>query len=511
MKTKATALTPVFPLLLLKLALHLFTNTNYGFHRDEYLYLVEGQHLSWGYMEIPPLTAFLAYLANGLGVSVFVVRLFPALIGVLSVYLLCRLVLSLGGQKWSVIFVGLAFIFSPVYLASNTLFQPVSFNQFFWLLTAYCLVKLVQTQNKHFWWAIGLSLALGFLTKHSIAFYALALILAFVWSEHRHWLATPYPYAAAVLAFLLVSPHLHWQYVHGFPVWQHMEELSRTQLSNVNLSDFLASQLLAHHLWGGLWLLGLWALFTQARWKPYRFLGIALLLTVTIIAYFGGKNYYPRGAYTILFAFGALALEAQLKSFRRKWLLLAVCIALTLPLLPYALPILPVAQMEDYCAMMRHHLGYSAPLRWEDGQYYDLPQDIADMHGWEELAQKVAQLYHQLDSVEQQTCMIYGGGYAHASVLNFYRDQYQLPATFSVNSSYVMWVKKDQVFDRQILVDDVRQSNSSWFANMELVDQIEHPHAREPGYIYYRTQPKINLYEAWNNFVEEERQQFYLE
>ena len=501
----------IFPLLLLKLALHLLTNTNYGFHRDEYLYLIEGQHLAWGFMEIPPITAFLAFLANTMGASVFVVRLFPAMIGVLSVYLLCRLVESLGGQKWAIILTGLAFIFSPVYLASNTLFQPVSFNQFFWLLTAYCFTKLVQTENKQYWWAIGLSLAIGFLTKHSIVFYATGLVVAFIFSKHRHWLKSPYPYAAALLTLLLISPHLHWQYAHGFPVWQHMQELTTTQLSNIQLKDFLISQLWEHRFWSLFWMFGLWALFTQAKWKSYRFLGVAMLLTVAIIAYFDGKSYYTRGAYSILFAFGGLALEEQLKTLKAKVLLLGLCIVLTLPFLPYVLPILPVSQMKDYCAMMKDRFGLSDPLRWEDGQYYDIPQDIADMHGWEELAQKVASVYHQLEEEEQKTCMIYGGGYSHASVLNFYRKKYDLPETFSVNSSFVIWVKKDQRFDRQILVDDVQQDSSSWFANMILADQIENPLAREPSYIYYRTEPRIDLYQTWNDFISEEKKRFYLE
>jgi len=61
------------------------------------------------------------------------------------------------------------------------------------------------------------------------------------------------------------------------------------------------------------------------------------------------------------------------------------------------------------------------------------------------------------------------------------------------------------------LVDDVQQDSSSWFANMVLAGQIENPLAREPGYIYYHTEPKIDLYQTWNDFISEEKKRFYLE
>ncbi len=124
----------------LKLLLHLLTNTNFGLHRDEYLYLDEGQHLAWGFFEVPPFTPFIGWLADLLGGSVFAIRLFPALAGVLIIVLACKLVQDLGGGRWAIIFTGMALLCSPALLGSNTLYQPVSFNQLFWFLSAWSLV-----------------------------------------------------------------------------------------------------------------------------------------------------------------------------------------------------------------------------------------------------------------------------------------------------------------------------------------------------------------------------------
>ena len=44
----------------LKLALHLATAGVYGFFIDELYFLACGEHLAWGYVDFPPLTAFQA-------------------------------------------------------------------------------------------------------------------------------------------------------------------------------------------------------------------------------------------------------------------------------------------------------------------------------------------------------------------------------------------------------------------------------------------------------------------
>ena len=40
-------------------------------HRDELLYLAEGHHMAWGFMEIPPLLSVFAWLTNLFGDGMF--------------------------------------------------------------------------------------------------------------------------------------------------------------------------------------------------------------------------------------------------------------------------------------------------------------------------------------------------------------------------------------------------------------------------------------------------------
>ena len=151
---------------LVKLISHVAINatTAYNLHRDEYLYLQEGDHLSWGYMEVPPMIAVIGKITLSLfGDSLFSIRLFPALVGAATIILIGIMIRDLGGKKYAQ-FIGCSgFLLSPAFLGSNNLFQPVSFNQLFWFLSAFFMVKIIKyfketndiATTKKFWYLLG--------------------------------------------------------------------------------------------------------------------------------------------------------------------------------------------------------------------------------------------------------------------------------------------------------------------------------------------------------------------
>lgn len=71
-----------------KLVVHLITATNYGFQRDAYLYLAQSRHLDWGFFSTPPLLAFVTRIHTFVwGDSLLAVRLLPALVGAVSIFI----------------------------------------------------------------------------------------------------------------------------------------------------------------------------------------------------------------------------------------------------------------------------------------------------------------------------------------------------------------------------------------------------------------------------------------
>ena len=495
----------------IKLALHFFANaiTKYGLHRDEYLYISESDHLDWGYMEVPPMLSVIGKVARlFFGDTEFGVRFFPALIGAISIILVGIMVRDLGGKKYAQLIGAFAFLISPAFLGSNNLFQPVSFNQFMWLLSAFVIVRIIKdlpnfenlaSLNTKYWYWLGIAAGLGFLTKYSIVFFFAALVGGLLLTPYRKLFLTKYPYISLGIAFLIALPNLWWQVSHDFPIVRHMQELAATQLVNVSTSDFLIPQFLAHFATTLVWLPGLIYVFMAEKLCPYRFLGWTYLLVILILWLASGKDYYTFGAYSMLFALGGIAWEDCLG--KKSLVLIPIITLLNLIAIPMVLPILPIDKMEAYGVYLRDHLGITAPLRWEDGSIRSLRQDYADMHGWEEIPRKAAKIYHSLTPKQQRTCLLFAAHYGQAGVMNFYRKKYNLPETYCFNASFVAWAKADMDISCQIDIDDNKQGESESFYSLILMDSIENPHARDPGYIYFKSKPKRDLKPIWRELV----------
>ena len=138
----------VFLFVFLKLLFHFFTNTNYELHRDAFLYIAQSDHLAWGYVSVPPLTACLIKIFRFFfGESVFALRFLPALFGGLSVIYISLIVREFGGRAWALIIANTSFLFSIAYLRTNTLLQPVALDQFFWLAGFYYILGLSKSQD----------------------------------------------------------------------------------------------------------------------------------------------------------------------------------------------------------------------------------------------------------------------------------------------------------------------------------------------------------------------------
>jgi len=236
--------------------------------------------------------------------------------------------------------------------------------------------------------------------------------------------------------------------------------------------------------------------------KSYRILGIAYLVVIILLLALSGKAYYSIGAYSMLFAAGSVFWERKMG----KWSLIFVLFLLiNLLFAPYSLPVFKIDKMKSYLSWISENAGMNALLRWEDGNYYELTQDYADMHGWDEIPAKVAKIYHQLTSEQQSKTLVWGGSYGHAGVLNFYREQYNLPVAHSFNSSFVMWVPDTLDIEYQIQVEDAKLEASPYFESTMLMDSIENPYARDKGYIYLKANTKGDLSEIWKSIVAEER------
>ncbi len=487
----------IIALALFKLIVHFLTNTNYELHRDAYLYLAQGDHLDWSFLSVPPTTAIIGNITRFLfGDSVFSIRLFPAIVGAVSVVIIGMIIKNLGGKIWAILLGCSAFILSLAFLRSNTLFQPVSFDEFYWLLSTYFIVKLLQTQNPKFWIHLGITWGLAFYTKYNIAFLIFAFGVALLLTSDRKLFFSKYFLYGSLLAIIIVLPNLVWQYNHNLPVVYHMTRLRETQLVNVRISDFLVAQLLMNLSNIFVWLFGLVFLLFFKAGKNYRVVGYTYLAVILVFLVLQGKGYYALGIYPILFAFGGYAIEQYCSGRWRlaRPVILGLMILITMPLLPFSLPVLPLDKMIVYGEKSKQFGGEGA-LRWEDGRIYPLPQDYADMTGWKELGDIVIKAYHSLSDSERADCAIYAENYGQAGAIKYYSQKFGLPEPICFSESFLFWAPDRANHKTWIYVNDDTSDVAYYFTTVELIGRITDPYARESGLPVWLCQAPRNGFE----------------
>ncbi len=466
---------------LIKLLIHLFTHANYELHRDAYLYYAQSEHLAWGYVAVPPSIAMVGKIATTLfGNTTFGLRFFPALIGALNLVIIGFMVKELNGKKTTLVLASLAFLLAPAYLHTNTLFQPVSFNQFYWLLGGYLILIMIKRNNPKIWIWIAIVIALAFLNKYSIVFFAFAFAVALLISQYRYLYFSKYFIIALIIGLVIIFPNLLWQHENNWPVMQHMAELKKTQLVHVRLSDFFIMQFLMNMQGLLLWVPGLLALLFFKKEKQYRLFAFIFLIVIALLILGRGKPYYALGLYPILFVFGAYIIEKYTKKYLitiSTFLVIFMFIALYASLSYGGIP------FNSFEAAVQKDA-----FRWEDGINHDIPQDLADMTGWTQVGKKVENIYLSLNPQERTSCEIYCDHYGQAGAVMFHGKDVNVPQPISFNGSFVFWSpdslsKEYMIWVLSDLGNDINPDSllPTLFERVELKATIDDKYFRENG------------------------------
>ncbi|MFW5816375.1 MAG: glycosyltransferase family 39 protein [Wenzhouxiangella sp.] len=180
---------------------------------DEMYYWVYAQRLALSYLDHPPLTGWLIALATQIGGdTVFGVRLLLLPLTLLAAWYFYRYGATMGGKTTGLLCL-LAFTVLPFFAVSGILMTPDAPMIAAWAAALYYFKRSLVDGRESAFLGLGLAMGLGLLAKYTIVLLApAALVFMLIDRPARRWLFRPHLYLAALLATLIFSPVLIWNW-----------------------------------------------------------------------------------------------------------------------------------------------------------------------------------------------------------------------------------------------------------------------------------------------------------
>lgn len=388
----------------------LLLSGRYGYHRDELYFLEAGRHLAWGYPDQPPLTPFLAHVADLIAPGSLVVLRLPSTLSAAAVVVVTGVIArDLGARRNGQVVAAVAVGLSGFVLATGHLLSTATTAFLGGTVLTYLLQRLLRGHGGTRTWVLaglvaGVTMQANLITGGMLAAFGIAVLMA----GPRKLFREPGPYLAAALALLIVAPYLVWQGQHDWPQLDVARGIAEGDSgSSEPRALFLPFQFLQVGPWlAPFWIVGLVRLLRDAR---LRTLGVTYLVLLVLVLAVGGKPYYLSALYPLLIAAGAQPLLDRVWS----WVVPALLV-LSTPVIVFVLPVLPVRNADVAVAVN-----------------YDVGETI----GWPALVDQVAAAYRELPD----GTAILAGNYGLAGAVDRFGADRGLPPAYSGHNGYGSW------------------------------------------------------------------------
>ena len=202
---------------------------------DEAYYWMYSLYPAWGYFDHPPMVALLIRAGYTVFQNEFGVRFFIVLLNAGTVFLISLLIEKRNDKLFYSILASIAVAQIGGIIAVPDV--PLLFFVSAFFLT---YKRFVQQMNWGNTLLLAVSIALMVYTK-----YHGLLIVFFTLISNLKLLKRYQPYLVAAISFLLLIPHLYWQYIHGFTsVHYHLFERNANSYLVEFTSEYLVGQLI---------------------------------------------------------------------------------------------------------------------------------------------------------------------------------------------------------------------------------------------------------------------------
>jgi hypothetical protein len=394
----------------------------YGWDRDELYFLSAAKRPALGYVDFPPLVAWLGWVVDAVfGDSLVALRASCIALMVAADLLVVLMARELGGTRGAQLCAGGLWAFSPYALGAGSIFHPTWLDLVCWVAVLYCVLLALNRDRPELWLVAGAVAGVGFEAKYTIAVLLLAVLVGLL-ATGRRTLRTPWPWLGLLLALLLFAPNLVWQAQHGWASLHFASSQNAKTADDTPPATYVAQQLflgvgIVVAAGGVVWL---W------RRRPWlRALALVPPIVTLLFLIERGRAYYPLPADSIAVAAGGVALAGWLAtaSARRRLLVAVPLVVVQAVLLVLVAPlILPV----------RSTTSMVSSGVWKDNFYKD---EI----GWPELADQTAAAWRRLPRAERAAGTIVARNYGEASALERYGPSRGLPKVLSGHLTWQYW------------------------------------------------------------------------
>lgn len=190
---------------------------NIDLTQEEAYYWNYSQHLASGYLDHPPVVALLIKIGTMFfGQNEIGVRIGAFLVWFVSAFFSYQLTKKIFNRETA--FRSLVLMATlPIFFGSSMLMTPDAPLVACWsgaLYFFYCALVPGSTRS---WIGAGICLGIGFSSKYTMLFLCPAILLFMVIDPSaRRWLFRPQPYLCAVIAVVIFSPVLFWNYENNW-------------------------------------------------------------------------------------------------------------------------------------------------------------------------------------------------------------------------------------------------------------------------------------------------------
>jgi dolichol-phosphate mannosyltransferase len=294
---------------------------------EEAYYWNYSRHLDIGYLDHPPMVAWLIRLGTLLfGDTEFGVRFGALCCGTVSSCFIYALTRNVFGESSALLALGLAQIL-PFFFLAGMIMTPDAPLTAAWAASVYFLERALIAGRRRAWIWAGLSLGLGLLSKYTIAMLGAGTFLFMIVDPtSRRWFRRGEPYAAVGIAAVVFAPVLVWNAQHDWASFAFQTSRRLAEAPRFSLHRLVAAVLVlltpTGLLAAGAALVG--GPPNDSALRPRRFMRIAVLVPLSVFAVFSLRHEVkldwtgaPWAAALPLMAFGA---EPHGPGWMSRWL-----------------------------------------------------------------------------------------------------------------------------------------------------------------------------------------------